>query len=518
MRRFMLPLLALLTAGPAPADDVADEPPPPPQAATVELGEDALSPLPRFGRFLARIEPDPGAADRPVIAPDASDSTARTLNAWVAQGTAAGLAEVFYDNRDRGHSRLSRTRFPQLTHIRYDPELMRRDFDRSLARQVLFPRPTLGNASLAVTSGAMARSLPRLAMTAQGGPAQAFVGYIHNHLYVYPAHRDVRDIDKLPALLPYFVASVGSSGSDRPFLDALALTLASFRPDTRARLEAEGLIAPTLDMILRRSLQGVTDYASPPAHPPAFRRQQLRPAVMMAAAQAMAPSEIPPLVILQVEQESFSREAGLSGSSEQLFDTPSAIARVWRGWDWRREMVVSAADTRDPNGRELEFRWVLLSGDPDRVRIEPLDPSGVRARLVFDWHDAPFALRPGATPTARVAVAALAWNGAQWSAPATVSVAFPAHEHRRWESSPGNTPRLAEVDYAGDAGDYGVDPAIWWRAPWRDEAVRDGAGRLLAWRRHLDGQVTEVPAGQIPHTHRIDERRDGTRVLLWEPR
>ena len=35
-------------------------------------------------------------------------------------------------------------------------------------------------------------------------------------------------------------------------------------------------------------------------------------------------------------------------------------------------MTVSAAETRDPNGRPLAFHWRLLQGDPDRVAIEPL--------------------------------------------------------------------------------------------------------------------------------------------------
>lgn len=521
MRRVVALLLLALLADPAavaqtPEPESEQEPvPAAPSAGTVLLTAGALVPAPRLGRFRATLAPDPAAADRPPIAPADTSPEARLLRGWVAAGRAAGLAGVFYDNRDRGHSRLSPERFPQLSFLTYEPGLAERGFDRALARHVLFPGPTLGNASLAVTGGALARSLPRLAMTTPDGAAHAFVGYADGHLYVYPAHRDIGDLDMLPAALPYFIPTVGSSHSDRPFLDALALALASFRPETRARLEDEGLLAPTLNMLLRRSQRGVTDYAAPAAHPAAFARDRLRPAAMMAAAQALAPEDIPPLVQLEVEAESFAEAAGLAGMGERLFDTPAAVARLWRGWDWRRTMRVSAAGTRDPNGRALEFRWVLLSGDPERVRIAPLDAAGSRAEIEIDWHDAPFAGRPGQRPSARVEIAVLAFNGAQWSAPSFVTVAFPPHEARSWEPGPAGLPQLAAIDYAADPAEFPADPALWWRADWRDEAVRDAEGALVAWRRHHAGTVAEVGVETLGDSHAIERAGDGRMTLRW---
>ena len=74
------------------------------------------------------------------------------------------------------------------------------------------------------------------------------------------------------------------------------------------------------------------------------------------------------------------------GLSERLFDTPQAVARIWRSTAGRRTMILSAEDSRDANGRPLDFTWALLQGDPDKVTIEPLD-DGVRARVTLDWHD-----------------------------------------------------------------------------------------------------------------------------------
>ena len=80
--------------------------------------------------------------------------------------------------------------------------------------------------------------------------------------------------DLFPANTPYLLVSRGSSGSDKPFLEALALTYAAFRPDTKARLVAEDLLVPTVQMVFRRSLQNVRsrdDYFSGAAHPGGLR-------------------------------------------------------------------------------------------------------------------------------------------------------------------------------------------------------------------------------------------------------
>ena len=523
----LVPLPILAQTAPDPAPETTAEPqatpapeataePEPLRAPRVVITPETLQSDPRLNRRRVDLSPAAEAAELPVLGEAASGAGVRLLRLWTAEGRAAGLAGVFYDNRDGGHSRLSDERFPQLTHLDYAEVFQAQRLDRALADHFLFGAPVLGNASMAVTRGDRPRSLPRLAMTLPHGAAQAFIGYAHNHLYVYPGHRDYRDADILPATLPYFVVSRGSSRSDRPFLEALAMTLASFRPETRARLEAEGLLAPTLTMILRRGLSEVTDYLSPMAHPPVFLRDRLRTEVMMQIAQAMAPDEIPPLVRLEVQRDGFAAEAGLTGESERLFDTPSAVARLWRGWEGRRQMVVSAARTGDPNGRPLEFHWILLSGDPERVRIDPLDRARRAAVLTVDWHDAPVPNATGAVPGARVEIAVIAWNGVQYSAPALISVAFPAHEQRRYSRGPQGLPMLLDVDYDAEGREVGYDNVLWWTAPWRDEAVRDGHLRLVAWRRHFaDGRVVLV----TPAVSGDYQLRDGhlSRVLEWTP-
>ena len=95
-------------------------------------------------------------------------------------------------------------------------------------------------------------------------------------------------------------------------------------------------------MIFRRSLQNVTSresYFSGDAHPAAFEGYTINPARMVSLAQSIAADAIPP----EVRSPSLEEDLGTEGVdyfgeglSEQLFDTPGAIARIWRSKAWRR--------------------------------------------------------------------------------------------------------------------------------------------------------------------------------------
>ena len=465
-----------------------------------------LRPVGAMGFLAPGLVPPPVPPGLPAVDPADASPEAGLLRRYVAQGVSAGFGGLLYDNRDRGHSALPPGLFPALARLSYAPALAAQGLDYGLGGAILWPLPTLGNSSTALTSGPAARSLPRAAMTFPGGPAQAFRAYAANMIYVYPEHRDHDAADLYPGAWPYMVITQGSSGSDQPVLRALALTMAAFRPETRARLVETGLMAPTLQMLLRRNLaglQGAEAYLSPAAHPAVIEAERLAPGRMVAAAALLNPGEIPPMVRLTVEAEDFARAAGLAGLSERLYSTPSAVARIWRGWQGRREMVISAAATRDPNGRDLRFHWIALSGDPARLRVEPLDAAGTRARITIDWHET--VALPGGRRGARVDVAAIAWNGAQFSAPAIVSVSFPDHQIRRHAPGPDGAPRLAEIDYRAEGRDY--DPLLHWSAPWRDVMVYDAEGTLVALDRHgTAGRARLDPA--TPH------RRTGTD---WRP-
>lgn len=443
--------------------------------------------------------PDPDT-DLDVLGPGLPAAAARQLRILVARGEAQGFAGVLYDNRDRGHSEVSAARFPRLIRLAYGPELQAREADYALAGRIVLPTVILGNSSTAIAGGPLARSLPRLAMTIDDGPAATARLYDRNALYLYPEHRDHDAVDLFPANWPYMVISQGSSRSDQPFLEALLLTLAAFTPETFETLQANGLVAPTLQAILRRNLAPVnrrSDYFTGAAHPVVFDSALLRPGRMVAHAAGMQADAIPPRIEITVIEETFRDAAGLARLSERLFDTPQAVGRIWRSFDGAQEIVVSAEASRGPNGRALAFSWSILQGNPDLIELEPLGDAGERVRIRLRWHD-PWeaAVRFGEDARqralSRVDIGVFADNGAEISAPAILSISFPAHQTRTYaEADPG--PRLVSIDYDAGGRDAAYDPLLHWSAPWLDTAIRNADGTLIGWERRQDGKSRRVP-------------------------
>lgn len=484
------------------------------QSAPIGAASTAWNPAtgrlePRFA--FAATPPGPVLPAKPKLA--ALD----ILREHAKRGRAAGNWGDLYDNRDRGHSGLDLARFPQLAATAYDAAARAADADYGLQDRFLFHRPTFGNSSTAVTDGALWRSLPRLAMTEGDGmgPLRLWQNASSNALYVYPAHRDYGAAagdgvgDLFPANTPYLLVSAGSSGSDQPFLEAVALVLAAFRPDTKAKLAAEDLIVPTVQMVVHRSLRPVTSrglYMSAAAWAAAIPPWDINAARMVSLASSIRADAIPPQVRLAIEAEELGTE-GVDffgeGLSEQLFDTPAAIARIWRSKAARRSLVVSVAETRDPNGRALAFEWRLLQGDPARVTIEPLDKAGSRARITLDW-TGPFAIsKENPIRSARVDIGVFANNGVHDSAPAILSWYMPPSEIREIETGPDGAPRTARIDHADPAAaaTY-ADPMLVPRADWSDRFTYGEDGAPTGWVRSRAGAPDAIFA---PDGRRLPE-------------
>ncbi len=444
----------------------------------------------------------------PLLGAEAGRDGTRLLRHLGAAEDIAGFDGILYDNRDRGHSTLDPGIYPRLAFLDYDDSLVARGFDQGLAGRIILPHVVIGNASLAMT-GALGRSLPRLAMTDAFWRDVTPLLYGANHLYVYPEHLDHDSADRFPLNWPYMVVSQGSSRSDRIFVEAFAMTLAAFPPETFAALREEGLVAPTLQMILRQNLAPVetrADYLSGVAHPPVFDGRQVRIGRMVAQASGMRPEDIPPLVVLRVIEEDFAAAAGLARLDERLLDSPAAIARLWRGPAWEREMTVTAEDTAARPGQTLSFEWRLLRGDPDRVRIEPLDREGRSARIHVTWHDPWTEPAPGQGGAiserrlSRVDIGVFAASGGgPDSAPALISIDFPAHQLRQYDRWADGSYRLMSIDHDARGREVYFDPLLYWSAPWTDRARYDAAGRLSGWERQdRAGETTIVPADAPP--------------------
>ena len=251
-------------------------------------------------------------------------------------------------------------------------------------------------------------------------------------------------------------------------------------------------MVPTVQMIFRRSLQNVRsreDYLSGAAHPGGLRGLRDQPRAHGQPRQLDQGRRHPAAGVIAVTAEDLGTEGRDffgQGLSEQLFDTPSAIARVWRASRYRRTMQVSAAATTDPNGRPLTYEWRLLQGDPAHVRIEPAE-DGASARITLDWQE-PFRISEDNPLTAsRVDIGVFANNGVHDSAPAILCWYFPPEEARTYAlgprpAAPTARLRIASIDYAARPAAY-ADPMLIPRADWRDDYHYAADGSLTGWTR-----------------------------------
>ena len=414
---------------------------------------------------------------------------ARRLNLWFGRDEAAGNHGDLYDNRDGGHSSISRALLPQLTHVKYSGEARQAKTHRGFNSHYLFNAITLGNSSTALTGGPFWRSQARLALTKPLLAQRLYQQFVNDHIYVFPEHRDhdPERGDLLPANTPYMIISQGSSGSDQPFLHAIGAILAAFRPDVKYYLRARHLIMPTLQMVFRKGLSGITtreDYMSARAHPSVFNSDTIDLVKMIKLANAMRVETLPPRVQLAVVEEQ-QAEPGKDyfappGLRETLFNTPSAIARIVRSTTRDRRMVISAASTSDPNGRALKFYWRVLRGDENRIAITPRNVEGSVVEIVIPWHERrPVPFNPKLT-TDRVDIAVFADNGENISAPAFVSLMYPADQKRSYDDQG----RILQVSYAApERSRRYVDPVLFPRRDWTDSYRYSKQGDLIGWDR-----------------------------------
>lgn len=440
------------------------------------------------GRLVGRVSlPRTG---KPVLGAGQGGPAHRHLLQLVAQGHAAGNDGDLYENRDREHSLLSREAHPQLTHVAYDHAAREAGLDYGPAGPVLLDAPLIGNSSTAIKQSPFWRSLPRLALTQNDGIRTLYQNYLAAQIHVYPSHRDHDPThgDLIPANTPFFFVSQGSSRSDRPHLEALAMILASLRPETKDYLYQTQMLAPTVQMVFRRSLSDVRSdeaYRSGLAHRSVIPRDQINLMRMVSLANSLTPETVPPMVRLSVLSEDLGRE-GVDffgeGMSERLFETPVAISRIWRSHGYTRSMVVSAQDTRDPQGRAPNFLWYVLRGDTARTRIELLDARGERARITVDWQEPrPVAGRRDVLSN-RVDIGVFAQTGTHDSMPSFISILLPQHETRQYRAGADGVMRIASLDFRVPADAY-ADPALFPLADWRDDYSHDAAGILTGWSR-----------------------------------
>ena len=482
-----------------------------------------------FRSFFA-LPPD-FSPDRPTDLPPAPPAAApykgpvQTLLAdWLKEGRAVGNAGDLYDNRDDGHSALAIADFPGLSRIVYGPEARHPETRPHYgAAQFIYNLPTLGNSSTALTQGPFWRSQARMLVVNPLRVGVLFNHYISNQLYVYPSHQDFQTGhgDVFPFNAPYYIVSRGSSGSDQPFLRALAATWAAFTPDTKRVLVQSGLLAPTSQMILRSTLRPVTNaeaYYTGAAHPAVFAGAHLREEAMVRLANNLTSNTIPPLVTLRVLHETqplHGRDFFDAFPAAGLYDSPACVARVFRDVGWSHTLTLAAQATALPGATNLTWRWAVLQGDPAKITIRPLTPAGQVAEITVAYHEPGFPSAADPTlPASRVDIAVFAHNGTHPSAPAILSFYFLGHEKRVYSDDH----RILSVDYA--AGDVGyVDPTLSYRRAWKDVYRYDDQKRLIGWIRSR-GTIHEAftAHGLLVETRDARDRPKTARAVRYLPR
>tara|TARA_Y100001934_G_scaffold282554_1_gene396848 strand:- start:1398 stop:3410 length:2013 start_codon:yes stop_codon:yes gene_type:complete len=443
----------------------------------------------RNGMFMALVRPEAGLAEKPIMKEDGKVSA--LLAKWYEAGTAAGNAGDLYDNHDGDHSNMKFEAYPQLTRIEFGPAIRQRQLHSGLQRHFIFSGITLGNSSTALTKGKYWRSQARGALTQPNGASRLALHYLGNHLYFYPEHRD-HDVghngngggygDVFPANTPYLVVSQGSSGSDRAFMDAFAATLAAFRPEVKKKLALNGMLISTMQMIFRRSnshLQNAKEYFNGKAHPTVFDSKHLDVVRMIRRAHSIEIDSLPPFAQFKVAKEDLpvpNRDYFDFRPHQRLFDTPCAVARVYKTTAPIYSLTLDAQSSRDINGKPLIFRWVVLRGDGSRIEIEKLEDKGSVVEVRVPWHDRRPVLPGSALESNRVDVGLFVGNGDHWSAPAILSVYFPDNQKRTFAEDG----RIESIDYSID--NY-VDPFLENSRNWRDDYRYDDKGNLLGWTR-----------------------------------
>ena len=434
-----------------------------------------------------------------------TDEASKLLRQWQEEGTAAGLDNVLYDNHDRDHSNVKYAQFPQLTRIEYGDSAKAEQLDNGLQHLFRYNGIVFGNSSTAVVGSPIWRSLPRLAWADAGTATRLAAQYFGNHLYFYPEHKDYDPGhngtgggfgDVYPVNTPFVIISQGSSGSDRVFMEAIAKTLAAFRPEVQQKLASANILMPTVQMIFRRSnkqVQSDEDYLSGKAHPAVFQGNELDPVRMVRLAHDITAETAPPVALLKVVEEDqpvAGRDYFDIGPRGQLFTTPAAIARVGRSVQRSRRMVVSAEDSKDPNGRDLTFHWVVLQGDTSRIQITPQNEASSVVELTIQHHER-FPVSAGSKmETNRVDIGAFVHNGQYYSAPAFISFYWPDNETRVYDDDG----RVRSVEYSDPAkgGNY-VDPLIVTPIAWQDDYHYDN-GQLTGWTRRRGNKTEDFTA------------------------
>lgn len=366
------------------------------------------------------------------------------INKWFDEQTAAGNTGDYYDNRDREHSLLAISTYPQITSVTYTLEDRSHNLDWG-TQKIILKNVTIGNSSTSADVRGTGSNVRSVYYTYPIGLDFLYREYRFNNLYIYPSHWDYIPGhnghygygDLYPTNSPYVIISKGDSGTDQPFLNSFFHTLASFRPEVKEKLIKRGLLMPTLQLIFRasnRNIKNWDDYLTGAAHPAVFDGNQVDTLRMVKAAHDIQLDTIPPFSSIEVLSEDLEIDKNYFkvDGSEILGNTPNVISRIFRGPSYTKRIVVGAKNSADINYKPLTYHWVVLQGDPNLVKITPIN-DGTAAEIDVSYQDRHPIAKGSLIESNRIDIGLFVHNGTSYSAPSFITYFTLDNEGRTYD-------------------------------------------------------------------------------------
>lgn len=419
------------------------------------------------------------------FAKDYKGPAAELVSAWLRDGTAASNMDDIYINRDRRHSNLQQQDFPLLTRLTYCGDATKRGLDCDLPNTIVVGRAVFGNLSRALTNGPYWRSMARMAMTRRDNGDTMEKLYRSNQFHVFPAVNDYGKPglgDIFPAYNLWQLMSQGASGSDQAFLRVALAASAAMQSETKKKIIADCLFAPTMQWLIRSTLKTVkseSDYLSENGHPVAFNRNDLDENKLVTKAHVLTPDKIPPLPLISWQVNNLVPEyMPLPGRDypdtvgEVLYVRPTGIAFILRGYQNTRSFLFKVSPM--PESAAATYKWSVIHGESERVTFSPTLEKDVM-RITVN--------RKGLTNRIDVAVFAKTAKS-EYGAPSIISFSPVALEDRVYLPDG----RLKYIDYSNPSERY-CDPLLALPRRWRDEFIYDDTGALQGWKRRVAGEA-----------------------------
>ncbi len=414
------------------------------------------------------------------------------IQPWIEEGSAAGNAGDFYVNRDEDRTQVRYEAFPYLTPVLYSEEAVSVGTHLGAANGLFLNGftsiPTVGNSALTMRQGSpFWRSIPRMYAIDAAQNAVALRLAISNQLYLYDVTPDYHAAFKGDLLIsntPQFIMTADTTSeksnpieAQQQMTELVLAALAAMEPETKQIMMQKGLMVQTMQRLLRQHLKSEPGYLTAAAHPIAFDPAQIDGEALVRAAHTLRPVDLPPTFHIITRQETMPKQMVDYFDlfpSEGIADTPMCITRVHRGMNKTRKLTVEAASA-EPG---IVFKWFLVSGEAEKVRIQPLTKTGTLVTLEVDHHGL---FKRNGMPTRRVDIACVAVRkDGTVSAPAFVSIRNLGHERRSYHING----KIAEVDYTvPEAGYIYEDPALSAFKNWKDTYHYDAQGKLTGWTR-----------------------------------